>query len=165
MPRLDTTISAGLWQALMTRAEQAHEPPSHIVSQALAEYLAVTHHTLYQVSTATALVEGVYQGAVRVGTLREHGDLGLGTFENLDGEMVVVDGRFFQVRSDGSVRECGNDVLSPFAVVTRFAPEREVWGCRGGSPRAWRAPARRWFRSPATAASSFRPTSWRRRYA
>ena len=58
---------------------------------------AASHHTLYQVSTATALVQGIYQGAVRVGTLREHGDLGLGTFENLDGEMVIVDGHFFQV--------------------------------------------------------------------
>src|SRR5438067_9292392 len=84
------------------------------------------HQTIYQVSTATALVEGIYQGAVRVGTLREHGDLGLGTFEDLDGEMVVLDGQFFQVRSDGSVRECGDDVLSPFAVVTRFAPETKV---------------------------------------
>ena len=65
-----------------------------------------SRHTLYQVSTATALVQGIYQGAVRVGTLREHGDLGLGTFENLDGEMVIVDGQFFQARSDGSVREC-----------------------------------------------------------
>jgi len=86
----------------------------------------VAHHTLYQVSTATALVEGIYQGAVRVGTLREHGDLGLGTFENLDGEMVIVDGHFFQVRSDGSVHECGDDVLSPFAVITRFAPDAAV---------------------------------------
>src|SRR5439155_18390467 len=75
---------------------------------------------------ATALVEGIYQGAVRVGTLREHGDLGLGTFENLDGEMVIVDGHFFHVRSDGSVRECDDDVLSPFAVITRFAPEPAV---------------------------------------
>src|SRR5256885_12328532 len=82
--------------------------------------------TLYQVPTANALVEGIYQGAVRVGTLREHGDLGLGTFENLDGEMVIVDGHFFHVRSDGSVRECDDDVLSPFAVITRFAPEPAV---------------------------------------
>jgi hypothetical protein len=86
----------------------------------------VPHHTLYQVSTATALVEGIYQGAVRVGTLREHGDLGLGTLENLDGEMVIVDGRFFHVRSDGSVRECSDDVLTPFAVITRFAPDAAV---------------------------------------
>jgi len=86
----------------------------------------VAHHTLYQVSTATALVEGVYQGAVRVGILRQHGDIGLGTFENLDGEMVIVEGHCFQVRSDGSVRECDDDVLSPFAVITRFAPEETV---------------------------------------
>jgi hypothetical protein len=43
-----------------------------------------TRSTLYQVSTANALVEGIYEDAVRVGTLRKHGDLGLGTFENLD---------------------------------------------------------------------------------
>src|SRR6516162_8750781 len=83
-------------------------------------------HTLYQVSTATALVEGIYQGAVQVAALRKHGDLGLGTFEGLDGEMVVVDGHFFQVRSDGSVREVPEDVLSPFAAVTAFSPDQSI---------------------------------------
>jgi acetolactate decarboxylase len=63
---------------------------------------------------------------VRIRTLREHGDLGLGTFENLDGEMVIVDGRFFQIRSDGSVTEVGDDVLSPFAVITHFAPDPAI---------------------------------------
>jgi acetolactate decarboxylase len=86
----------------------------------------VSHSTLYQVSAATALVEGIYQGAVRVRTLREHGDLGLGTFENLDGEMMIVDGRFFQARSDGLVKEVDDDVLCPFAVVTRFAPDSAI---------------------------------------
>src|SRR5262249_18187960 len=126
MPQLNATISPGLWRALLDYAERTHEPLAHIVSKALADYLQVTHHTLYQVSTATALVEGIYQGAVRVGTLREPGDLGLGTFETLDGEMVIVDGHFFQVRADGVVRECDDEVLSPFAVVTRFAPEATV---------------------------------------
>ena len=83
-------------------------------------------HSLYQVSTATALVEGIYQGAVQVAVLREHGDLGLGTFESLDGEMVVVDGHFFQVRSDGSVREVEDNVLSPFAAVTAFSPDQSI---------------------------------------
>jgi len=50
-------------------------------------------HTLYQVSTASAFVEGIYQGAVRVATLREHGDLGLGTFEDL----VWIDGFYDMV--------------------------------------------------------------------
>jgi acetolactate decarboxylase len=83
-------------------------------------------HTLYQVSTATALVEGIYQGAVQIAALREHGDLGLGTFESLDGEMVVVDGHFYQVRSDGSVREVQDNVLSPFAAVTAFSPDQSI---------------------------------------
>src|SRR5262249_46127803 len=83
-------------------------------------------HTLYQVSTATALVEGIYQGAVQVATLRKHGDLGLGTFEGLDGEMVVVDGHFFQVRADGSVREVPESALSPFPAVTDFSPDQPI---------------------------------------
>ena len=84
------------------------------------------HHTLYQVSTATALVEGIYQGAVRIATLRLHGDLGLGTFEGLDGEMVIVDGHFYQVRSDGTVREVQDNVLSPFAAVTSFSADQAI---------------------------------------
>jgi len=83
-------------------------------------------HTLYQVSTATALVEGIYQGAVQISTLRKHGDLGLGTFDGLDGEMVIVDGHFFQVRSDGSVTEVQDTVLSPFAAVTAFSADQTI---------------------------------------
>jgi len=60
---------------------------------------------------------------VQVAALREHGNLGLGTFESLDGEMIVVDGHFFQVRSDGSVKEVQDNVLSPFAAVTAFCPD------------------------------------------
>jgi len=119
-------LSAGLWAILQEYSRKTNEPVSHIVSRALAEYFQVSHSTLYQVSTATALVEGIYQGAVRVRTLREHGDLGLGTFENLDGEMVIVDGRFFQARSDGSVTEVDDNVLAPFAVITRFAPDPAI---------------------------------------
>jgi len=126
MPQLKCTLPASLWALLQGEAQKTQEPVSHIVSKALADYFDVLHHTLYQVSTSTALVEGIYQGAVRVGTLREHGDLGLGTFENLDGEMVIVDGHFFHVRSDGSVQEAGDNVLSPFAVITRFAPDAHV---------------------------------------
>ena len=126
MPELNCNLSTGLWELLQEYSQRTGQPAGLIVSKALADYFDVAHHTLYQVSTATALVEGIYQGAVTVGTLREHGDLGLGTFENLDGEMAIDDGHFFQVRSDGSVREVDDSVLSPFAVITRFAPEPAV---------------------------------------
>jgi acetolactate decarboxylase len=126
MSELNCTISTGVWRLLEDRSERTREPLGHIVSKALAAYFDVAHHTIYQVSTSTALVEGIYRGAVRVGDLREHGDLGLGTFEDLDGEMVIVDGHFFQVRCDGFVREVDDAVLSPFAVITPFAPDAAV---------------------------------------
>src|ERR1700716_2323165 len=123
MPELKCTLSTGVGELLQARSQRPREPLGHIVSKALAVYFDVAHHTMYQVSTATALVEGIYQGAVRIGVLRKHGDLGLGTFEGLDGEMVIVDGHFFQVRCDGSVREVEERVLTPFAAITKFSPE------------------------------------------
>ena len=106
------------------------------MERALAEYLGVDHHTLYQVSTAGALVEGVYQGAVSVGMVREHGDFGLGTFEDLDGEMVVLDGHVFRVSSSGDVHEVPDDATTPFAVVTRFGDP----DARGRSTRSTTSP-------------------------
>ena len=57
---------------------------------------------LYQVSTIDALVLGAYEGVQPVGDVEKHGDFGIGTFEALDGEMIAVDGRYYQVTSDGS---------------------------------------------------------------
>jgi acetolactate decarboxylase len=88
--------------------------------------LQVNQHTLFQVSTSTALVEGLYQGSVAVETLRQHGDFGLGTFENLDGEMIVLDGHFYQARCDGQVHEAPDAAKVPFSVVTHFTPDRTV---------------------------------------
>jgi acetolactate decarboxylase len=122
MAHLSCRLPESLWRALHDRARQSGEPVSHIVARALADRLDIKHATMFQVSTSSALVEGVYEGAVRVGTLRRHGNLGLGTFDHLDGEMVVVDGEFFRVGSDGSVSRVGDNVLSPFAVMADFTP-------------------------------------------
>ncbi|MEO8604912.1 MAG: acetolactate decarboxylase [bacterium] len=130
---LHLQLSAPLWEALEAQRRLTGEPIEHIVRAALADRLQVEHHTLYQVSTSTALVEGIYRGAVTVGQLLEHGDFGLGTFDGLDGEMVVCDGQAFQVRADGSVRVAAHEDSSPFALVTRFAAdsEFEVANCEG----------------------------------
>ncbi|MBV8414272.1 MAG: acetolactate decarboxylase, partial [Verrucomicrobia bacterium] len=99
---------------------------SSIVTAALAQYLKTPVHTLFQVSTSGALVAGVYAGAVNVQSLLQHGDFGLGTFANLDGEMVVLDGRVYQVRGTGRVSEAPPTAGAPFAVVTRFSPETDL---------------------------------------
>jgi len=123
---LSCQISASLWQAIENRHRATGESVDHIVRTALADYLQVSQSTLFQISPTGALVEGIYRGEVTVATLREHGDLGLGTFDGLDGEMVMVDGRFFQVRSDGTVTEVDEQVRSPYAVITKFDPEPPV---------------------------------------
>jgi acetolactate decarboxylase len=78
---------------------------------------------LYQVSTYTSLSGGGYGGIIPLGQLMPHGDLGLGTFEGLDGEMVVAGGEYDQVKADGSVVRPDPSVLVPFAAVTRFYPD------------------------------------------
>ncbi|MBS4097828.1 MAG: acetolactate decarboxylase [Sulfuricella sp.] len=77
---------------------------------------------LYQFSTIQALMEGVYDGAAPVGGLKARGDMGLGTFDALDGEMVVLDGKVFQVKSDGSVRVVPDELTTPFATVAFAQP-------------------------------------------
>lgn len=121
--RLETQISDSLWQALQERADSSGQSVSHIVQAALAEALDVQHHSIFQVSTSGAIVEGLYQGCVSVADLRRHGDLGLGTFEDLDGEMILIDGRCYQARSDGSVTEASDDELTPFASVVSFVAD------------------------------------------
>lgn len=122
--RLETQISDSLWQALQERSASSGQSVSHIVQAALAEALDVEHHSMFQVSTSGAIVEGLYQGCVSVGDLRRHGDLGLGTFEDLDGEMILIDGHCYQARSDGTVTEAPDDELTPFASVVSFAADQ-----------------------------------------
>jgi acetolactate decarboxylase len=55
------------------------------------------------------------------GELKRHGDFGLGTFNALDGEMIVLDSRVWQVRASGNPAEASDSVGVPFAVVTLFA--------------------------------------------
>ena len=73
-----------------------------------------------------ALVAGVYDREVSVQAILEHGNFGLGTFANLDGEMVVVDGHVYQTKGTGQVSEAPADAGAPFAVVTWFEPETDV---------------------------------------
>ena len=126
MKTLQCTIPTSLYEALDQRSVMEQTTRGSIISEALSRHLDKPIHTLFQVSTSAALVEGLYQGAVRVSRLLQHGDFGLGTFVDLEGEMVVLDGVCYQVSSDGGVRKADSDTLIPYAVVTRFARENSL---------------------------------------
>jgi acetolactate decarboxylase len=79
-------------------------------------------HVLFQASTIGALLDGAFEGDLSFAELAEHGDLGLGTLNHLDGEMIAIDGGFFRADVDGDVTEIGPEERTPFAVVTAFEP-------------------------------------------
>ena len=78
---------------------------------------------VFQYSTLEALLGGVYDGEVTIGELLAHGDFGLGTFNSLDGEMIILDGVCYQLRSDGTARVASDAEQTPFAAVTYFSPQ------------------------------------------
>jgi acetolactate decarboxylase len=79
-------------------------------------------HVLFQASTIGALLEGAYEGDLSFAELADHGDLGLGTLNRLDGEMIAIDGEFFRADVDGDVHPVSPQAKTPFAVVTEFEP-------------------------------------------
>src|SRR4051812_31849814 len=83
-------------------------------------------HVLFQASTIGALLQGAYDGDVTFAELAQHGDLGLGTLNALDGEMIAVDGCFYRADVDGAVHEVSPSTKTPFAVMVFFSPTAEV---------------------------------------
>lgn len=89
-------------------------------------YAQESEDAIFQTSTIDALIQGVYDGDFTFGDLREQGDFGLGTFNRLDGEMIGLDGTFYQVRSDGTVHVVPDSMKTPFAAVTFFESDKSV---------------------------------------
>lgn len=83
-------------------------------------------HVAFQTSTLEALLDGAYDGDVTIGELRRHGDLGLGTFDALDGEMIVLDGEVWRARADGTTVRAPDDARTPFAVVVPFTADATI---------------------------------------
>lgn len=82
--------------------------------------------SVYQVSTIPALMQGVYDGTATWGECAKHGNTGLGTFNGLDGEMVVIDGRCYKVKHSGTVERMPDSAKTPFLTVTFFEPDESV---------------------------------------
>lgn len=81
---------------------------------------------VYQYSTISALLDGVYDGDATVADILQHGDLGLGTFNHLDGEMVILDGVCYRLRADGTATRAALTDRTPFAAVTRFHRDFQI---------------------------------------
>lgn len=80
---------------------------------------------MFQVSTLQALAMGYSREVISVKELLDHGDTGLGTYEDVNGEMIMVDGHAFRADEIGSVEEVSPETGVPFCAVTRLQGKRE----------------------------------------
>jgi len=123
--QLTCRISNSTWSAIQQEVKRTGDSISHVVERAVTSAMGLEHHSIFQVSTTGALVQGVYQGCTRVGDLKTHGDFGLGTYEGLDGELLMLEGHCFRTTAEGVTGEVNDDRLVPFAVITRFEADRK----------------------------------------
>ena len=80
---------------------------------------------MYQVSTLQALALGYTRAVIRAEELLKEGDTGLGTFEDVNGEMIVMDGHCFRADQDGHVTLVPPETGIPFAAVARLYGQQE----------------------------------------
>jgi acetolactate decarboxylase len=125
-----------LARQLGARRKQTGQSPSEIVVQALERLLGDEDQTVFQTSTVNALMEGASTGDLTMGELKTHGDFGLGTFDGLDGEMIELDGKVFQVRSDGHAHPVEDSATTPFATVSFFKADETARLERAGDQAA-----------------------------
>jgi acetolactate decarboxylase len=123
--RLELYLRDDLLKRLAISAEHKGVSVADLTEQALRRFPSNEQggNAVFLSVPIIALVEGFYVENTNVALIKEHGDFGLGTFNYLDGEMVVLDGNVYQIRSDGNVYSVNDDEQSPFACVTFFSAD------------------------------------------
>ena len=81
---------------------------------------------IHQYSVWQAFYERDYEGEITIKEVKEKGDFGLGTFNGLDGEMVVLDGIVYKIKSDGRAHVANDSELSPLNVVKYFESDTTI---------------------------------------
>ena len=82
--------------------------------------------SFFQFSTINALLQGICDGELTIGELLQKGQIGSGTFDALNGEMVIIDNRCFRITDRGTAEEVARDETTSFAAVASFPPTEGV---------------------------------------
>ena len=75
---------------------------------------------LYHYSIWAALVNKIYDGNLTVTEAKTHGNIGLGTYNGVDGELIMLDGVLYQVPYTGEVKIAGDSMHIPYLNATFF---------------------------------------------
>jgi acetolactate decarboxylase len=134
MSSKDDPLSPLLIALSQTIADRVHEhcqvtglSTRFVLISALQKYLqaGTKGNAAYLSAPVTSLMKGYYEQDTLIGDLKRHGDFGLGTFNGLDGEMAMLEGKVYQLSADGFAYDVDNKIQTPFACVTFFSPDIE----------------------------------------
>jgi acetolactate decarboxylase len=118
-----------LWTVILMAVLSGCSSPTTPV--ALSTNGAATHDVsdddaLVQYSLIAALATGDYADGAPLRQVLADGDFGIGTFDRLDGEMIVLEGQMYQALGDGTVRAADLESTTPFAAVTFFKEDGQI---------------------------------------
>ena len=119
-------LSATACSSQQTESNKEQSATDSTQAENTAEKTDADRETIYQVALLQSLTQGYYDGIIKVSELKEHGDIGIGTFEGVNGEMIVLDGTVYQALGDGTVQEAAADETVPFSNVTFFDKDGSV---------------------------------------
>lgn len=97
-----------------------------LFNTATAAPAPVARETVYQVALLQSLALGEFTGSISVKDLKKHGDTGIGTFEGVDGEMIVLDGVVYRANQQCRINVVADKVTVPFSNVTFFDKDFSV---------------------------------------
>lgn len=112
------------------------DPPKHfgdildnhlarMTSEATSSSTREGDNQLYQFSVVNALMAGYAEGGLPVSKFLEKGNIGLGTFDGLQGELVILDRIAYRLTSEGSVTSVSSNEKLPYALVANFVSQKD----------------------------------------
>lgn len=116
------------WMVIVTAFSLGCSPPSQPapINRSARPVESLSEDALVQFSLLSALATGDYADGAPLRTVLAAGDFGIGTFDRLDGEMIVLEGAMYQALVDGTVRAADVAGTTPFAAVTYFNEDGRV---------------------------------------
>lgn len=120
------TLSAVCLSLMIGASGCGLQNDNEIAESTTHEETSEDRDTLYQVSLLQGLLQGDYNGSISIGELKACGDTGIGTFDRLNGELIMVDGVVYRAAGDGTVEVPSDDETIPFSNVTFMNADEEV---------------------------------------
>jgi acetolactate decarboxylase len=80
--------------------------------------------TMLQISTVTGLVRGLFYPVTTVGWMKQNGNIGLGAFEGMDGELLILDGKAYNAMYSGKVVAVEDNSPIVYGAIAQLSVDR-----------------------------------------